>query len=171
MLFAIQCVHSFVQYLTFRGFIRGSQPNPKLRRLVNMAATMKSLAARHIQNMSEAASLEPHWGYANRAVPCTNDKGSCEYLDVVYHSHDLGIWYAGIFWATVGGILFLWGIGRRLYPSPRADQCLPEASGEQAQAAPGTIQRFKNSVSSYRRQFFLPKHFDRYLEGQPDFRL
>lgn len=122
-----------------------------------MAAIMNTLAARHIQNMSEAASLEPHWGYANRAVPCTNDKGSCEYLDVVYHSHDLGIWYAGIFWATVGGILFLWGIGRRLYPSPRADECLPGASGEQLQAAPGAVQRFKNSVSSYRRQFFLPE--------------
>jgi predicted ferric reductase len=124
-----------------------------------MASIMNALGARHIQNMSEAASLEPHWGYADRAVPCTNDKGSCEYLDVVYHSHDLGIWYTGIFWATVGGILLLWGIGRRLLPSQQADQQLPLESEEQAQVGQSTVQRFKNSVSSYRRQYFLPEAF------------
>lgn len=120
---------------------------------------MNALAARHIQNMSEASSLEPHWGYANRAVPCTNDKGSCEYLDVVYRSHDLGIWYTGIFWATVGGILFLWGIGRRLLPSQQADQQLPLRSEEQARVGQSTVQRLKNSISSYRRQYFLPEAF------------
>ncbi|KAK5051028.1 hypothetical protein LTR84_003587 [Exophiala bonariae] len=123
-----------------------------------MAATMSSLAARHIQNMSEATSLEPHWGYAERARPCTNDKGSCEYLDVVYHSHDLGIWYTGILWATLGAILFVWGIGRRLYPAPKADKHLP-GPAEETLAVQGSVQRLKMSVSSYRRQFLLPEAF------------
>ncbi|WVF70015.1 hypothetical protein IAT40_004801 [Kwoniella sp. CBS 6097] len=65
---------------------------------------------RHIQNMSEAKSLEPHWGYADRAVPCTNDAGSCEYLDIVYHSHDLGMLYSGILWSVIIGGLLLWGL-------------------------------------------------------------
>jgi len=121
------------------------------------ASIVNALAARHIQNMSEASALEPHWGYADRAVPCTNDPGSCEYLDVVYHSHDLGIWYSGIFWATVGGMLFLWGIGRRLLPSPKADQQLPRQSEEEGpQVGQGAVQRFKNTVSSYSRQYLLP---------------
>ncbi|KEF51901.1 uncharacterized protein A1O9_11890 [Exophiala aquamarina CBS 119918] len=109
--------------------------------------------------MSEAAALEPHWGYADRAVPCTNDKGSCEYLDVVYHSHDLGIWYSGIFWATVGGIIFLWGIGRRLLPSPQADEQVPLQSGEQAKIGQSAVQRWKHTVSSYARQHLLPDSF------------
>ncbi|CAD0110798.1 unnamed protein product [Aureobasidium uvarum] len=76
----------------------------------------------HIQNFTDASTLVPHWGYASRVVPCTNDPGSCKYLDVVYHSHDLGMLYSGIFWATVAGILFIWTLGRRLFPSRRADE-------------------------------------------------
>ncbi|KAL6856820.1 hypothetical protein J3F83DRAFT_385348 [Trichoderma novae-zelandiae] len=50
----------------------------------NVMANLDSiLSARHIQNMSDAAQFEPHWGYADRALPCTNDKGSCEFLDLV----------------------------------------------------------------------------------------
>ncbi|WWC59258.1 uncharacterized protein I303_101808 [Kwoniella dejecticola CBS 10117] len=68
---------------------------------------------RHIQDYSSAASLEPHWGYADRVVPCTNDAGSCEYLDVVYHSHDLGMLYSGIMWSVIIGGLLGWGIVHR----------------------------------------------------------
>ncbi|TFB01135.1 Ferric reductase transmembrane component 3 [Trichoderma ghanense] len=78
-----------------------------------MAGSHSVLGARHIQNMSDAAQLEPHWGYADRALPCTNDKGSCEYLDLVYSAHDLSMLYAGILWATIGGILVLWAVQRR----------------------------------------------------------
>ncbi|PTB52025.1 hypothetical protein M431DRAFT_497328 [Trichoderma harzianum CBS 226.95] len=39
---------------------------------------------------------EQHWWYADRAVPCTNDKVSYEYLDLVYSAHDLSILYASI---------------------------------------------------------------------------
>lgn len=75
---------------------------------------LRQLVPRHIQNFSEAKSLEPHWGYADRALPCTNDAASCEYLTSVYHSHDVGMLYIGIVWATLFGILFLWSIGRRM---------------------------------------------------------
>ncbi|CAG9949978.1 unnamed protein product [Clonostachys rosea f. rosea IK726] len=88
------------------------------------AADQLSVAARHIQNQSEASSLEPHWGYADRVVPCTNDAGSCEYLDNVYWSHDVGMVYMGILWCTIGGILLVWAIGRHLFPEKRADQQL-----------------------------------------------
>ncbi|KIX00135.1 uncharacterized protein Z518_10272 [Rhinocladiella mackenziei CBS 650.93] len=115
------------------------------------------LPARHIQNMSEAAYLQPHWGYADRAVPCTNDPGSCAYLDVVYHSHDLGMLYCGILWATVGGVLFIWGIGRHLYPSVRQDQRLSSSvcEGERSDRT-GGLHRVKSSIASYKRQYLLP---------------
>ncbi|PWN39989.1 hypothetical protein IE81DRAFT_325993 [Ceraceosorus guamensis] len=71
------------------------------------------LLARHIQNFSEAASLQPHWGYAARALPCTNDAGSCAYLDTVYRSHDLGMLYVGVFWALLLALLLLYTIAHR----------------------------------------------------------
>ncbi|KAL6697084.1 hypothetical protein J3F84DRAFT_393861 [Trichoderma pleuroticola] len=57
------------------------------------------------QNLSDATHLELHWGYADRAMSCTNDKGSSEYLDLVYSAHDSSVLYAGIWWITIGGIL------------------------------------------------------------------
>ncbi|KIW62107.1 hypothetical protein PV05_02155 [Exophiala xenobiotica] len=100
------------------------------------------LAPRHIQNMSEAKSLQPHWGYADRAVPCTNDAGSCSYLDSVYHSHDLGMLYCGILWATIGGIVFIWGMGRRVLTTAQHQQ--------------STIGRLQSTIASFSRQHFLP---------------
>ncbi|KEY69322.1 hypothetical protein S7711_08394 [Stachybotrys chartarum IBT 7711] len=79
------------------------------------SSSFPQLNARHIQNMSAAESLEPHWGYADRAVPCTNDPGSCEYLDLVYGAHDVGMLYTGIFWGTIGGIILIWTIVRRVH--------------------------------------------------------
>lgn len=114
------------------------------------------LSPRHIQNMSEAKSIEPHWGYPGRAVPCTNDAGSCEYLDVVYHSHDLGIMYTGIFWATVGGILFFWGLGRRLYGRPNQGPWLSGSTARQETETKGGISRVKNTTASFGRRYLLP---------------
>lgn len=68
---------------------------------------------RHIQNFSEGGNVTHHWGYADRMVPCTNDAGSCEYLDEVYGAHDLGMLYMGVFWGTVIGVLFLWALLNR----------------------------------------------------------
>ncbi|KAJ5495936.1 hypothetical protein N7539_001052 [Penicillium diatomitis] len=67
----------------------------------------------HIQNLTAAKTLEPHWGYADRALPCTNDPGSCAYLDLVYSSHDRGMLYTGILWATIVGMLFIWALWRQ----------------------------------------------------------
>ncbi|PTB64960.1 hypothetical protein BBK36DRAFT_1177949 [Trichoderma citrinoviride] len=85
--------------------------------------------------MSDASQIEPHWGYADRALPCTNDKGSCEYLDLVYSAHDLSMIYAGILWATIGGILVLWTVHRRL----RFKESTSARFGRTARAA---IQRY-----------------------------
>ncbi|PWN28676.1 hypothetical protein BDZ90DRAFT_231641 [Jaminaea rosea] len=75
--------------------------------------SLAALNPRHIQNFSDAATLEPHWGYAMRALPCKNDAGSCEYLDVVYHAHDVGMLYVGILWASIAGVLLLWAVWRQ----------------------------------------------------------
>lgn len=70
--------------------------------------------------MSEVQALEPHWGYVIWALLCTDD--SCEYLDWVYSAHDASIFYSGVFWDVAGGLLFFWPLGRRLWPSLRADE-------------------------------------------------
>jgi ferric-chelate reductase len=103
-------------------------------------ATMALTPRQHIQNLSAAASLEPHWGYAERAVPCTNDPGSCAYLDVVYSAHDRGMIYTGIFWLTILGIVLVWAVGRRIFPArePHDDliaQLTREANEKQKQPA------------------------------------
>ncbi|KAG5985914.1 hypothetical protein E4U43_005799 [Claviceps pusilla] len=67
----------------------------------------------HIQNFSDGGTIEPHWGYENRILPCKNDAGSCAYLDVVYRAHDLGMFYMGILWATILTVLLLWALLRR----------------------------------------------------------
>ena len=119
-----------------------------------MASTMAHLLPRHIQNFSEAASLEWHFGYAYRSRPCTNDAGSCSYLDSVYHSHDLGMLYCGIIWATILAILFIWCV--YTYSSPKTDEQLALVhTMENATIAAGTLERLKRSISSYRRQYLL----------------
>jgi ferric-chelate reductase len=133
-----------------------------------------ALTPRHIQNMSEAASIEPHWGYADRAVPCTNDAGSCEYLDVVYSAHDRGMLYTGIFWLTLGGILLVWALARRIFPSrePHDDLIRQLATKQQQPQAPQTspatesqqtpnphqspLTRLSNALSSSVRRHLLP---------------
>lgn len=110
----------------------------------------------HIQNFSEASAVEPHWGYADRVVPCTNDKGSCEYLDVVYRSHDVGMYYTGIFWATIGSILLLWAIGRHFLPSQPSGVQLPVEAGEGVQEKGSAWARFIKAVPAYARHYLLP---------------
>jgi predicted ferric reductase len=76
------------------------------------AVNINHLGARHIQDFTDASSVTHHWGYADRVVPCTNDPGSCEYLDLVYGSHDRGMIYSGILWLTLLAIFFGWAILR-----------------------------------------------------------
>ncbi|TKX21171.1 ferric reductase transmembrane component-like protein 4 [Elsinoe australis] len=79
-----------------------------------MAGHFASLVPRHIQDFTNAKQTEKHWGYAERVVPCTNDVGSCEYLDVVYGSHDLGMIYTGVIWATLLFVFSAWFLVRQM---------------------------------------------------------
>lgn len=110
----------------------------------------------HIQNFSEASAVEPHWGYAERVVPCTNDKGSCDYLDVVYHSHDVGIYYTGIIWATIGGIVLSWALGRHFMRSQPSGVQLPPEAGEGVTQRRGAWERLQKALPAYARQYLLP---------------
>lgn len=124
----------------------------------NMASTMNDLAARHIQDASTASALEPHWGYADRVLPCTNDPGSCKYLDVVYAAHDLGMYYIGIIWITIFGILLFWAFGRHFLRSHPSGVALPAkaSTGEAVNKRPAAIHRFAAAVPSYARRYLLP---------------
>ncbi|CAM1504046.1 Fc.00g016370.m01.CDS01 [Cosmosporella sp. VM-42] len=117
-----------------------------------MAASLHELDARHIQNMSEASSLEPHWGYVDRAIPCTNDPGSCAYLDLVYHAHDLSMLYSGILWATIGSVLLIWALYRQMSRSSS-----PALSGEDRHV--GGFGKLRRSIGAGTRRYLLPDSF------------
>lgn len=119
-------------------------------------ASKMLLPRAHIQNFSEASAVEPHWGYADRVVPCTNDAGSCAYLDVVYHSHDLGMLYMGIFWATVGAVLLIWAVGRQFARSQPSGVQLPTDAGEGVAHSRSALQRLQRAIPAYARQYLLP---------------
>lgn len=124
-------------------------------------------ARAHIQNFSDAnaSNIQPHWGYADRILPCTNDAGSCEYLDVVYHSHDLSMLYTGIFWSSILGILLVWGVGRRIFPSrPSVEQGFSPYNVEgQQNRKSGGFGKFRRVVSSLRRALLLQDFSTRLL--------
>ncbi|KAM7188122.1 putative ferric reductase transmembrane component [Naviculisporaceae sp. PSN 640] len=119
-----------------------------------MSSLIRAIQARHIQNFSEASQLEPHWGYADRVIPCVVDAGSCEYLDVVYGSHDIGMLYMGIFWSSIFGILLIWAITRRCLPS--SSTTAANASPESDKTAPSTFQRLRATITSSVRHHLLP---------------
>ncbi|KAK4451539.1 putative ferric reductase transmembrane component [Podospora aff. communis PSN243] len=118
-----------------------------------------SLTPRMIQNFTGETNLEPHWGYAFRVVPCKNDPGSCEYLDAVYEGHDIGMLYTGIFWASVLGLLLVWGIGRRFLPArepvvPRRTSS--SALEQQRQQKQSPFSRLRHGLASSVRTYLLP---------------
>jgi hypothetical protein len=80
---------------------------------------MDHLQPRHIQNDSDAQYLEHHWGYVDRALPCTNDEGTCEYLDAIYWMFDTSMLYTFIMWAVIGGLLLIMLGMRFAAPSSR----------------------------------------------------
>jgi len=121
-----------------------------------MTSTKMDLMPRHIQNFSEATAVRHHWGYADRMLPCTNDAGSCEYLDVVYHAHDLSMLYCGILWATLLGIAFIWTIYNRSSAKP-SESLEPISDADRPMAAIGSIDRCQRALASYRRQYLLPE--------------
>ncbi|KAJ2974052.1 hypothetical protein NQ176_g6254 [Zarea fungicola] len=109
------------------------------------------IAARHIQNMTDAKTLEPHWGYADRAVPCTSDPGSCAYLDVVYGSHDRGMLYSGVLWLVLAGILLVWAVLSNL-SQPMASAG-PVAFSPTHRSGLGKVRR---TIATLARQYLLP---------------
>lgn len=131
-------------------------------------ASHEMITGRTIQNFTDTSSQqEPHWGYAVRLLPCTNDAGSCAYLDVVYHSHDLSMLYTGIFWSSIGGILILWGIGRRLFPSRTADESLLISAGKAESQGQGHtiggVEKLKRTAASLGTRYLLPEFAPRLL--------
>lgn len=119
--------------------------------------TVGHLSARHIQDESTAESLEPHWGYVERVIPCTNDAGSCSYLDAVYNGHDLGMLYSAILWATIVGVVFVWAIARRLWPSPQADTIVPgSVEGGILTTSNSRSLRLKRTLAAHGRRYLLP---------------
>lgn len=69
--------------------------------------SIKSLVSRaHIQDHNAAnTTIKHYWAYPDRNMPCTNDKGTCEYLEAVYSMHETSMLYTFIMWAVFGGCL------------------------------------------------------------------
>ncbi|KAF1808982.1 hypothetical protein P152DRAFT_404466 [Eremomyces bilateralis CBS 781.70] len=117
------------------------------------------LQARHIQDMMgvDESNLEKHWGYADRVVPCTNDPGSCEYLDAIYHAHDLSMLYSFIMWGVIGAIALIWVVLRILQPHRKKGSENSEAnSGRLAQSG---LYRAKRTIGAFGRKWLLPESF------------
>lgn len=76
-----------------------------------------ALAARHIQGSEGVEYTIDYWGYAVRNFPCTNDAGSCEYLDSVYGDHYTSMIYTFILWAVFGTILLIIILSRIFWSS------------------------------------------------------
>ncbi|KAJ4112136.1 hypothetical protein NW768_011715 [Fusarium equiseti] len=121
-----------------------------------MESFTMALGVRHIQNMSEAETLEPHWGYADRALPCVKDAKICQYLDLVYSGHDYSMLFAGIFWVMAIGVLFVWAFARKMWPSPKTDEFLI-ADGEKTFSSTINRQnRMQRTMGSFSRSYLLP---------------
>jgi hypothetical protein len=104
---------------------------------------------RHIQDHTNASSEIYYWGYATRVFPCTNDKGSCEYLDAVYWMHTVSMLYTFIMWAVIGGILLFFVLGR-LFGPHRKNSRHPKQS---------YLYRSYRSVSTAGRRYLLPESY------------
>lgn len=115
------------------------------------------LQTRHIQDYSSADSLEPHWGYFSRVLPCTNDAGSCEYLDVVYWMHDVSMLYTFIMWAVIVGILFIWAFYIRVAPSRRQLSTNPHHNDAVAAPRQSWFYRSTRSMQVALRRHLLPE--------------
>lgn len=114
-----------------------------------------ALVERHIQDFGSARSLQKHWGYADRLLPCPNDPGACAYLDAVYHSHDLSMLYAFILWAVIGGVFVIWGVGRHFCPS-RQTAVLPVDASNERRSSQNVCYRLTRCIASLRHH-----HLDR----------
>lgn len=110
----------------------------------------------HIQDHSSTKEFQGHWGYPDRVLPCTNDAGSCEYLDGVYWMHDVSMLYPFIIWAVIGGILLIVIAFRGLNPTSKTS--LPaRGSGSQSTKKASTYYRGWRGLQASARRWLLPE--------------
>ena len=115
------------------------------------------ISRQHIQDHDSAQSEKYYWGYPSRVVPCTNDPGSCEYLDGVYWMHTVSMLYTFILWAVIGGILLLIVLIRVFRPRRRRTPC----HHEQHSSRQRILYRTWRSASSTSRHYLLPESLPR----------
>lgn len=124
---------------------------------------MEVIEARHIQMADNMSTLEPHWGYVDRILPCKNDPGSCEYLDAVYHTHDLSMLYTFILWAVIGGLLIILTILHFIKPSGKITT---EVRDSEIQSRANTLswyyRTWRGTTATFRR-FLLPESFVKFF--------
>ncbi|KAL3424284.1 ferric reductase like transmembrane component [Phlyctema vagabunda] len=116
-----------------------------------------SLHIRHIADAPTSNSTtQQHWGYVSRTLPCTNDAGSCAYLDSVYWMHDVSMLYTFIMWAVIGGILAVVVLLR--FMKPEAAQ-MGWIQGEEEQKGPslGAYYQAWRGVRAAIRRRLLPE--------------
>ncbi|KAH7169388.1 hypothetical protein DER46DRAFT_681067 [Fusarium sp. MPI-SDFR-AT-0072] len=106
--------------------------------------------------MSEAKTLEHHWGYADHALPCPRDVKTCEYLDLVYSGHDYSMLFVGIFWAMAIGVLLIWAFARSIWTLPKADKFLVVGHGKVVYTTSKPSAIVKGTMASFFRSHFLP---------------
>jgi hypothetical protein len=83
---------------------------------MTFSATNNALGARHIQGDDDVLYTIDYWGYAVRKFPCTNDAGSCAYLDAVYGDHQTSMIFTFILWAVLGALLLVTILSRLVRP-------------------------------------------------------
>lgn len=114
------------------------------------------LGSRHIQNESLALYKIPHWGYSSRSMPCTNDVGSCEYLDAVYWMHDMSMLYTFITWAVIGGLMIIFVALRLLNPKRAPVPTIKDNESLQIGSQAIFSRTWRTCCASLRRKF-LPE--------------
>ncbi|KAF7905351.1 uncharacterized protein EAF01_005872 [Botrytis porri] len=124
---------------------------------------MDAIEARHIQMADDTSTMEPHWGYLARVLPCTNDATSCEYLDAVYHIHDISMLYTFILWAVIGGILIILTTLHFIKPSGTAST---KARDSEIQSSVGNsswyYRAWRGTTAAFRR-YLLPECFIKFF--------
>ncbi|PBP18615.1 ferric-chelate reductase [Diplocarpon rosae] len=116
----------------------------------------------HIQVHTDDSYYVPHWGYAKRTLPCTNDAGTCEYLDAIYWMHDVSMLYTFIMWAVIGGILAIFMLGRFVLPRPTGSRKRGELEKQQQMRGSSTSSAYYRATRGFQaavRRCLLPERW------------
>ncbi|RDW58023.1 ferric-chelate reductase [Coleophoma cylindrospora] len=112
---------------------------------------MASLHLRHIANAADSNStIVGHWGYVDRILPCTNDAGSCAYLDAVYWMHDISMLYTFIMWAVIGGI-FVIAVALRFMKPVATRKSIAGPEAQKMGASSASYRAWRASLAGLRR--------------------